>query len=108
MSAIVRFEGDQSAAVRAYLARILWLQGLPDQAMRTAESSVRDARATNHAIALGLALALAACPIALWVGDLTWKCCSTIQQGMRWRAGAPLAFAIRECSPSTAAISAPD
>jgi predicted ATPase/DNA-binding winged helix-turn-helix (wHTH) protein len=70
MSVIVRFEGDQSAAVRAYLARILWLQGLPDQAMRTAESSVRDARATNHAIALGLALALAACPIALWVGDL--------------------------------------
>jgi predicted ATPase/DNA-binding winged helix-turn-helix (wHTH) protein len=70
MSAIVRFEGDQSAAVRAYLARILWLQGLPDQATRTAESSVADARATNHAIALGLALALAACPIALWVGDL--------------------------------------
>jgi tetratricopeptide (TPR) repeat protein len=70
MSAIVRFEGDQSAAARAYLARILWLQGLPDRAMRTAESSVADARATNHAIAPGLALALAACPIALWVGDL--------------------------------------
>ncbi len=38
--------------------------------MRTAESSVADARATNHAISLGLALAVAACPIALLIGDL--------------------------------------
>jgi predicted ATPase len=67
---IVRFEVDQGAAARAYLARIMWLQGLPDQAMRTAESSVADARATDHAISLGLALALAACPIALFMGDL--------------------------------------
>jgi predicted ATPase len=56
--------------VRAYLARILWFQGLPDQAMRTAESSIADARATNHANSLCTALALAACPIALRVGDL--------------------------------------
>jgi predicted ATPase/DNA-binding winged helix-turn-helix (wHTH) protein len=67
---IVRFEVDQWAAARAYLARIMWLQGLPDQAMRTAESSVADAQATNHAISLGLALAMAACPIALLSGDL--------------------------------------
>ena len=67
---IARFEVDQWAAARAYLARILWLQGFPDQAMRIAESSVAEARATNHAISLGLALALAACPIALAVSDL--------------------------------------
>lgn len=67
---IGRFEIDQWAAARVSLARILWLQGLPDQAMRTAESSVADARATNHAMSLGLALALAACPIALFIGDL--------------------------------------
>jgi predicted ATPase/DNA-binding winged helix-turn-helix (wHTH) protein len=67
---IVRFEVDQCAAARAYLARIMWLQGLPDQAKRTAESSVADARAIDHAISLGLALALAACPIALFMGDL--------------------------------------
>jgi predicted ATPase len=48
----------------------MWLQGLPDQAMRAAESSVADARATGHAISLGLALAMAACPIALFTGDL--------------------------------------
>jgi hypothetical protein len=64
------FRSTRGVAARAYLARILWLQGLPDQAMRTAESSVADARATNHAMSLVAALALAACPIALWVGDL--------------------------------------
>jgi len=69
-SQIVRFRVDQRATARVYLARILWLQGLPDQAMRTAESSVADAQATNHAMSLGHALAVAACPIALWVGDL--------------------------------------
>src|SRR5205085_6670404 len=70
-SQIVRFEGgDEWAQARTYLARILWLQGLPDQAMRTAQSGVADARATNHAMSLCQALAVAACPIALWVGDL--------------------------------------
>jgi len=71
-SRMSRFEGggDRRAAVRNYLARILWLQGLPDQAMRTAETCVAEARATDHAVSLGGALAVAACPIALWVGDL--------------------------------------
>jgi predicted ATPase len=38
--------------------------------MRTAESSIEDARAANHVISLCEALALAACPIALLIGDL--------------------------------------
>ena len=66
----VRFQVDPRADARAYLARVLWLQGLPDQAMRTAEISLEDARATHHATSLGNDLAVAACPIALWVGDL--------------------------------------
>ena len=66
----VRFQVDPRADARAYLARVLWLQGLTDQAMRTAESSLEDVRATNHATSLGNALAVAACPIALWSGDL--------------------------------------
>jgi predicted ATPase/DNA-binding winged helix-turn-helix (wHTH) protein len=69
-SQMVRFRVDPWLAARAYFARILWLQGLPDQAMRTAETSVEDARATNHLLLLGHALLVAACPIALWVGDL--------------------------------------
>jgi predicted ATPase/DNA-binding winged helix-turn-helix (wHTH) protein len=69
-SHIIRFQTDQRMTARAFLARILWLQGFPDQAMRAAQSSVEDARAANHAISLGYALALAACPVALLVGDL--------------------------------------
>jgi predicted ATPase len=67
---IIRFLFDPRATARAWLARVLWLQGFPDQAMRTAESSIEDARAANHVISLCGALALAACPIALLIGDL--------------------------------------
>jgi hypothetical protein len=69
-SHIIRFQIDQQVAARAFLARILWLLGFPDQAMRTAETTVEDARATNHATSLYQALALGAYPIALLVGDL--------------------------------------
>jgi predicted ATPase len=55
---------------RVFLAWVLWLQGFPEQAARIAGSSIEDARATNHALTLCFALALAACPIALLVGDL--------------------------------------
>jgi hypothetical protein len=37
---------------------------------RAAHSSVEDARAANHAISLCTALVHAACPLALWTGDL--------------------------------------
>jgi predicted ATPase/DNA-binding winged helix-turn-helix (wHTH) protein len=67
---IFRFDVDHWAAARIYHARILWLQGLPDQAMRIAESSLAEARATNHAIPIGQSLTLAVCPIALFRGDL--------------------------------------
>jgi predicted ATPase len=61
---------DQRVMVGALLARVVWLQGFPDQAMRTAETSIADARAANHANSLCYALSQAACPIALLVGDL--------------------------------------
>jgi predicted ATPase/DNA-binding winged helix-turn-helix (wHTH) protein len=67
---IFRFDVDHWTGARIYLARILWLQGLPDQAMQTAERSLAEARATNHAIPVGQSLALAVCPIALFRGDL--------------------------------------
>jgi predicted ATPase len=53
-----------------YFARVLWLQGLSDQAVRTAKMSIEEARTSGHALSLCSALALAACPIALWTGDL--------------------------------------
>jgi predicted ATPase len=70
-SQTIRFQAvDQGARARAILARVLWLQGFPDQAMRTAESGIDGARETNHAISFCYDLALSACPIALLMDDL--------------------------------------
>jgi predicted ATPase/DNA-binding winged helix-turn-helix (wHTH) protein len=69
-SHIIRFHTDLRVSARMYLARVLWLQGFSEQAVRTAEMSIEEARATGHALSLCTALALAACPIALWVGNL--------------------------------------
>jgi predicted ATPase/DNA-binding winged helix-turn-helix (wHTH) protein len=67
---IIPFSLDQQVMARALLARVLWLQGFPDQAMRAAKASIADARACDHANSLCYALSQAACPIALLVGDL--------------------------------------
>jgi predicted ATPase/DNA-binding winged helix-turn-helix (wHTH) protein len=66
----VRFQFDQQIVARLTLARTLWLQGLPDQALHLARSSVEDARAIDHGVSLSYALAFGACPVAFWVGDL--------------------------------------
>lgn len=66
----VRFLFDQHATALVILARVLWLQGFPDRAMATAQTSVEEARSLNHATSLCYALADAACPIALLTGDL--------------------------------------
>jgi predicted ATPase/DNA-binding winged helix-turn-helix (wHTH) protein len=69
-SQIIRFQTDQLVFQHVFLSRILWLQGFPEQAMHAAEASIDDARATNHAMSLCYALALSACLIPFWVGDL--------------------------------------
>jgi predicted ATPase/DNA-binding winged helix-turn-helix (wHTH) protein len=69
-SHIIRFQTDQRVLMSVFLARVLWLQGFPDQATRAAHSSVEDARAANHTISLCQVLAHAACPLALLTGDL--------------------------------------
>jgi predicted ATPase/DNA-binding winged helix-turn-helix (wHTH) protein len=66
---IVRFQFDQQVTARITLGRILWLQGFADQAMREVESNIEDASSINHTLSLCNALAQAACPIALMVGD---------------------------------------
>jgi len=64
----IRFLYDQRVVAAAYLARILWLQGFPDRAMSTVQSIVGDPPVIGHA--RSVALAQAACPISLLVGDL--------------------------------------
>jgi predicted ATPase/DNA-binding winged helix-turn-helix (wHTH) protein len=66
----VRFQFDQRVTARITLARVLWLQGFPDQALRCNEVNIADALAINHTLSLCNALAQAACPVALLAGDL--------------------------------------
>jgi len=70
-SDLVRFQFDQRVMARTTLGQILWLQGFPDQAMRTAQEAVDDAQAIDHATSLCNSLAHTACRVALLNGDLT-------------------------------------
>ncbi len=68
-SHVVRFQFDQRLTAQITLARVLWLQGLGDQAMRTLDRMVEAALALDHTLSLCNALAQAACPVALLAGD---------------------------------------
>ena len=69
-SHIVRFQFDQRVAARSTLSHILWLQGFPDQAVRSAAATLEVAQATDHPLSLCNALGHGAFPVALYVGDL--------------------------------------
>jgi predicted ATPase/DNA-binding winged helix-turn-helix (wHTH) protein len=69
-SHIIRFGYDQRVLAFHVLAETLWLQGLPDQAVRVTERNLDHARSIDHALSLCNALGQCACPIALFVGDL--------------------------------------
>jgi predicted ATPase len=59
---------DQQVSMQTLLARIYWLEGFPEQAMTAAGECVERALGTSHATSVCHALALGACPIALWSG----------------------------------------
>jgi predicted ATPase len=69
-SDISRFQFDQRVTARITLARVLWLQGSVDHALREVESNIESAISINHTLSLCNALAQGACPISLLVGDL--------------------------------------
>ena len=60
---------DWRVSMRIVLSRILWLRGKADEALAVAQDAVTLAEG-DVAQALGQALAFAACPIAIWRGDL--------------------------------------
>ena len=64
-----RFQFDQRITAHYFQARILWLQGFGDRAMRIAESNVDDARSIGDALSFGSVLGQGACPIALFTGS---------------------------------------
>src|SRR6202171_213701 len=70
-SHIIRLHYDQTVLAHSYHSLILWLQGFADQAMRSLECHVVDRRASDHPVSLAAALLQSACPVALFVGDLT-------------------------------------
>jgi predicted ATPase/DNA-binding winged helix-turn-helix (wHTH) protein len=70
-STSIRFRHGQPMTAGVILAQMLWLQGFPEQAMKTATTSVELARSSGHAISICDALSQASCPVAMYVGDLT-------------------------------------
>ncbi|NUT76098.1 transcriptional regulator [Pseudomonas sp. C1C7] len=60
---------DQSVAALTILARILWLQGQPEQAWRTARQALDIALQINHGTSICYTLALSGCLIAHYNGD---------------------------------------
>jgi predicted ATPase/DNA-binding winged helix-turn-helix (wHTH) protein len=65
------FYVDLEVVMYATLARNLWLQGLPDQARDAATRSLARAVSINNAIGICYSLVIAACPVAIWRGDLS-------------------------------------
>jgi hypothetical protein len=61
---------DQRITGRATLAWVLALQGHLDQAAEHARTSLEEAMATGYELAICHVLRLAACPVALLIGDL--------------------------------------
>jgi predicted ATPase/DNA-binding winged helix-turn-helix (wHTH) protein len=68
---VIRFQHDGQVETRVFLSGVLWLQGFPEQAIRMAEKSLAEADAIGHGTSQCLALALGACTVALWTGDLS-------------------------------------
>lgn len=62
-------EYDNRIASRTHLSRVLWLQGLPDQAFATVSEGVAIARELAYPPALCFILAFAAGPVSLWTGN---------------------------------------
>jgi hypothetical protein len=105
----VRFGLDQKMAALVHLSRILWVQGYPDQAVRTAASGVDEAAAIDHTVSLCFALADGACEVSAWVGDGARRralsaCCPRGRRSSVSRSGTPMASHGEAGSPIGRAI----
>ena len=67
---IVRFQFDQRVTAHYFQARILWLRGFADQAMRVVESNIEEGRTIGNALSFCSVLGQGACPLAFLSGDL--------------------------------------
>ncbi len=69
-SHLARYQYDQKVAARSYKSVILWIRGLPDQAVRLAEYNIDEADAINHAPSAFLAIMVGACNVSGLVRDI--------------------------------------
>jgi predicted ATPase/DNA-binding winged helix-turn-helix (wHTH) protein len=63
------FPLDLRISTHYFRARILWLQGLADQALRLVEHNIEEGLANGHALTFCSVLGQGACPIAFLSGD---------------------------------------
>jgi predicted ATPase/DNA-binding winged helix-turn-helix (wHTH) protein len=67
---IVRVRFDMRVSTHYFQARILWLQGFAEQALRVVEHNIEEGNVGGQALSFCSVLGQGACPIAFWVGDL--------------------------------------
>ena len=65
----IGYQVETPVAMRAQLARILWLTGFPDQAVAAAREAVATAQNSGRSFPICYALTQAGVPVALWTGD---------------------------------------
>ncbi len=66
----IGYQVETPVAMRAQLARILWLTGFPDQAVAAAREAVATARNSGRSFPICYAVTQAGAPVALWTGDM--------------------------------------
>jgi len=66
---IVRVRFDMRISTHYFQARILWMQGFADQAMRVVERNIEEGRTIGNALSFCSVLGQGACPIAFLSGD---------------------------------------
>jgi len=67
---IVRVRFEMRVSTHYFQARILWLQGFAEQALRVVEHNIEEGNAVGQALSFCSVLGQGACPIAYWAGDL--------------------------------------
>jgi hypothetical protein len=67
---IVRVRFDMRISTHYFQARILWLQGFAEQALRVVDRNIEEGKAIGQALSFCSVLGQGACPIAFWAGDL--------------------------------------
>jgi predicted ATPase/DNA-binding winged helix-turn-helix (wHTH) protein len=68
-SRLTRIQLNQRSASLATLANVLWVQGYPDQSVKTVRAAMQAARDSGHPPSMMYAIANAAFPIMIHIGD---------------------------------------